>query len=173
MNATDLAKLMQLYAITKVVTSAMRKYDLIRYAAFKAAGEKEFARLQKLAPKGEYAIAEAMKGYEWTADKIDYIPENWKTCYFKKDDCDGSAWLLSALTPGTIYLLGSIKSGQVKDFDKWHYIFYSAGSSVWSNYKLVDSAAVITNWVKKKYSWANFMVSVKSDLSKIGTPISL
>lgn len=142
------------------LSQTMRAFDQTRYADLRTEGEKEFARLKAIAATGDItALKIAILHYEWEKDKIDYVPEPWVVCALKTDDCDGSAWLLAALIPGTIYCIVRVEKGKIKDYKSWHFFFRDKNGYVWSNYRL-DGKADPLKWAKDYDRKATHVVQI-------------
>jgi len=141
-------------------SQTMREFDKVRYAGLKASGDKELAWLKGIAAKGDVQkLNGALTGFHWVKDQIDYVPDPWVVCALHRDDCDGSAWLLSALMPGMIYCTMRVSGGKVKDYDKWHFFFRDARGFIWSNYRL-DKQIDEIQWARKYDSGATHLVQI-------------
>lgn len=155
----------------KVLEEAARKFKAISTAAsvfyellasvtptIKQIGLTEIVRLKKESKKGK--LTEALKDYKYSADKINHVPPTWVIALKKFDDCDGSAWLINEVAEKcSIFCIARVVKGEIKDFEKWHFVVQDINNITWSNFQN-EGEWNIVKFAKKYWSKATHLIHI-------------
>lgn len=168
-NPIDIAVIKNvLFPAWKRLVADRRKFDEVTFAAVRQKGETELERLKAAAAKGWQALEKALSGYKWVAEQIDTIRRPWVIAALKQDDCDGSMILINEVLPGgRMWLLCHLENGQIKDFQKWHWIYEDATGCIWSNFG-TSGASSPEAFAKKYNKKFNYIVEARDDFSAVG-----
>lgn len=75
-------------------------------------------------------------------------------------NCDGSAWLINEVAEKcSIFCIARVVKGEIKDFEKWHFVVQDINNIIWSNFQN-EGEWIKVRFAKKYWSKATHLIHI-------------